>query len=110
MQPYGLTRPGLVRPPADTVTSVAVTTSGQTIDVPTGASFVEYTGTNPAIISFGSTGATYPATTSTAGSSNGAYLNSGEARFIGSTASCTAITLLSSAAGAGTLQWWGPGG
>jgi hypothetical protein len=75
----------------------------QAFDTPTGAGYVAFSMNSDVWVSYGSTSATVPAASSTG--SSGSELNP-TVRNIGSTASCTGISIYSDSACKGSLAWF----
>lgn len=91
----------------DFVQAVVLASSvGQAFDVPAGAGFVAFSFSDNFWVLYGSTAAGLPSSSSTGGSTN-SELNP-TVRNIGSTASCTGISISSPNAQAGSLTWWQP--
>ena len=91
----------------DFVQSVALSSGvGQAFDTPAGMSYVLFSMDTNFWVRYGSTAASVPTTSSTAGTTN-AELNP-TARNIGSTQACTGISIVSSAACVGSLSWYKP--
>ena len=94
-----LSAPDVVQP------IVLAANTGQAFDVPAGHSFVLFSLNADFYARYGSTSAQVPTTTSTG--STGSELNP-TARNIGSTASCTGISIIAPAAASGSLSWFKP--
>lgn len=96
-----LGRPDFVQP----VVLTTGTSNAVSFDTPTGMGYVAFAMNVDFWAVYGSTGVTIPATNSTG--STGSELNP-TIRNIGSTQSCTGITLASEYAGKGSLAWYKP--
>lgn len=83
---------------------VLASSVAQAFDVPAGMGYVNFAFNADVWAKYGSTQATIPATTSTAGTTN-SELNP-TARNIGSTVACTGISIISASACAGSLSWF----
>ena len=79
---------------------------GAAFDTPTGMGFVAFAMNQDFWVTYGSTAAAVPSTSSTSGSTN-SELNP-TMRRIGSTASTTGISLVSDSPAKGSLNWYKP--
>ena len=113
MKPLQLARPAMIMTPSDTLSSVALTTSAQAIDIPAGAQFASFSCNSDFYAQYGIAGAAaVPTTTTTAPSTalNCSELNP-TIRDLHSTAKTTALSVIAPAAGGIlTIGWYGPGG
>lgn len=91
----------------DYIQAVVLASSvGQAFDLPAGAGIVGFSFPDNFWVKYGSTSALVPTTSTTAGSSS-AELNP-TIRNVGSTQSCTGISIISVNAQAGSITWWQP--
>ncbi len=106
MKPIGTLHPTEILTFPDNVQQcVFVANTGQAFDVPTGTNFVNFSSNVDFFVRYGSTAASIPTTSST-GSSTNAELNP-TVRNIGSTLSCTGVSVVSAFAGILTMGWYG---
>lgn len=112
MKPLQLSRPAMIMTPSDTIQSVALTTSAQALDVPTGGTIASFASDSNFYASFGSTGAAVPTTTTTAPSTgNSCSELNPTIRDLHSTAKTTGLSIIAPAAGGIlTISWFSPGG
>lgn len=104
----GLVSPGDILQRPDKVVHVVLatgSTNAQAFDVPTGMSVVVPSFNGDIWVTYGSTAAAIPTTSTTAATTSNAELNPG-ARHVVSTASCTGISLCSEVAAKGSLAWY----
>lgn len=105
MKTLGVMHPTDVPVNSDSVQqAVLVANTGQAFDVPTGGRYVVFGGNVDFLVRWGSTTASVPTTSST-GSSTNSEMNP-LSRNIGSTASCTGYSIVSSVAGIVTASWF----
>lgn len=106
MKPLAATKMQSMPAMPDTITTILLTTSAQAFDTPAGAKSVVFGCSGNFVAALGSTGAAWPAASSTDASTQG-EVNPG-ARFIGSTTDCTGFSILGSSAGlVATASWFG---
>lgn len=106
MKNIGILHPTEILPSPDYVQQcVFVAGTGQAFDVPTGAGYVTFSASVDFWVRYGSTAASIPTTSST-GSSTNAELNP-TARNVGSTLSCTGVSVISASTGYLTMNWFG---
>lgn len=107
MKAMGINNTDEIMQAPDFVQAVVLASSvGQSFDTPAGAGFVVFSFSDNYWVRYGSTTAGLPSSSSTAGSST-SELNP-TARNIGSTASCTGISISSPNAQVGSISWWKP--
>lgn len=105
MKTIGIMHPTDIAASPDTIgIAVLVAATGQAFDVPAGAGFVSFGADCNFIARYGSTSAQVPTSSSTAGSTSGEV--NPTARNIGSTQSCTGISLISATSGIVTMSWY----
>ncbi len=113
MKPLQLARPAMIMTPSDTISSVALTTAAQTIDIPTGAQYASFACNADFYAQYGAAGAAAVPTTSTTTPSTAltcSELNP-TVRDLHSTQKTTGISIIApSAGGILTIGWFGPGG
>jgi hypothetical protein len=106
MKSPGIQHPSDILASPDTVQqAVFVAGTGQAFDVPAGGHYVVFSGSVDFWVRYGSTAASIPTTSST-GSSTNAELNP-SSRNIGSTLSCTGLSVVSASTGYLTMAWYG---
>lgn len=104
----GLLHPGDIIGKPDQVVHVVLatgTSNAQAFDVPTGKGVLVPSFNTDFWMSYGSTAASIPSTSSTANTTSNAELNPG-ARYLSSTAACTGISIASEVACKGSLAWY----
>lgn len=104
----GLIHPGdILQRPNQVVHVVLATgsTNAQAFDTPAGARYVNINFNSDVWVTYGSTAAAIPSTTSTAATTSNAEFNP-SVRNIVSTASCTGISLAAEVATKGSLAWY----
>jgi hypothetical protein len=109
MKTLGMLHPTDVLNYSDAIgTVVCVAGTAQAFDTPAGAGFVSFspTGGIDFYVAFGSTGATVPTTSSIAGTTANRSVANPTVRNIGSTLSCTGISVVSGSAGVVTVEWF----
>jgi len=100
----GIALNGILATPDYTQPVVLSSGVGQAFDTPTGMAIAAFSMNNDFWVKYGSTGATVPSTSSTAGSSS-PELNP-TMRFVGSTLSCTGLSIVSDFAAKGSINWY----
>jgi len=102
----GVPTPSILTYPDYTQAVVLSSGVAQAFDVPTGMGYCGFSISSDFWVKYGSTGALVPSTSTTLGSStpelNPTYRN------IGSTLSCTGISLVSDYAAKGSINWYKP--
>jgi hypothetical protein len=109
MKTLGMLHPTDVLNASDAIgTAVCVAGAAQAFDTPAGAGFVSFSAVSGLdfYVAFGSTGASVPTTSSTAGSTANRSVLNPTARNIGSTQSCTGISIVSGGAGIVVMEWF----
>lgn len=107
MKGTGLSHPlDIISSPDYVQQAVLASSIGAAFDTPTGAGFVVFGSNGDFMARYGSTAASIPTTNST-GSSTNAEMNP-TARNVGSTLSCTGISLIAASACIVTLSWFKP--
>jgi hypothetical protein len=96
--------------PATDAISVMVGAAASTVqaqDVPSGACMVAFGCNVDFYVSFGSTNANVPSTSSTAGTTTNRSIFNPTARNFGSTLSCTGLSVAFVSSGVLTMEWFG---
>lgn len=104
----GLVAPGVILADPDCVTLVALGTgssNAQAFDVPAGKNIANFSFNGDVWVSYGTTAAAIPSTSSTANTTSNAELNP-TIRNIGSTVVCTGVSLASEVAAKGSIAWY----
>lgn len=88
-------------------TMVSVANTAQAFDTPAGAGYVSFSSNSiDFFVAFGSTNAAVPTTSSTPGTTTNRSIPNPDVRNIGSTASCTGISIVSASVGVITMEWF----
>lgn len=88
-------------------TMVAAAGTAQAFDTPSGAGFVSFASNGiDFYVAFGSTNAAVPTTSSTPGTTANRSIPNPDVRNIGSTASCTGISIVSPSTGVIVMEWF----
>jgi hypothetical protein len=100
----GLVAPGvIIGKPESPITTVVLSSGvGQAFDVPAGKNIASFSLSGDFWVAYGSTTAAVPTTSSTGGA---VELNP-TIRFLGSTVSCTGISIISEVAPKGSITWY----
>ncbi len=107
MRPLSVLRPANIIQNSDYVNTVALTTSPQAFDIPSGAAFIAFAATVNFAAKFGSTGVTWPTTNVIDGTAS--EINP-TVRSINSTATTTGYSVVAAGAGLMSVSFYGPGG